>query len=52
MTKVKVYLVGGPEAHTTNRWEAMTNSMATAVERLSEIENGQIKTITVTNRDS
>lgn len=43
----KVYLVGGPEAHKQNSYEAMTNSLQEAQRLAQEIKGGQIKTIKV-----
>ena len=44
---VEIYLVGDCNAQKTNRWEAMTNSKAKALEQLAQIDMGQIKTIKV-----
>ena len=44
---VEIYLVGDRDAVKNNSWEIMTNSKAAALEALSQIDLGQMKTIKV-----
>ena len=43
----KVYVVGGPEAHKTNQYEAMTNSLEEAERLVETIKGGQMKAVDV-----
>ena len=52
MATVKVYLVGGPEAAKENSWDLMTDDKDGALEFLEKIPDGQIKIITVTEKDT
>lgn len=40
-----VYVVGGPDAHIKNQWEAMTNSRSEAEKIAAEIPGGQVKKV-------
>ena len=43
----KVYVVGGPDAHKTNQYEAMTNSLEEAERLVETIKGGKMKAVEV-----